>query len=222
MPSEDWKTFKRSEVEIKKTLSDEIHEFLTKVFNVYIIKFGTDIFKHLENVRDKLILLTTRFDNDKYADFCDTFSKMYRLILLDKNVDGNIKKGLEELAQKTNTFFESKGLNRCVKEIKYYKLKVKALFKNKELSNALVSIESEGRVVASSKTNDNGFCEVEVPEGRYAIYVYKDLGEGEYVYDERIIIVPQEIEIVFNISETKTRTEIEKERGGRPVIKEIS
>jgi hypothetical protein len=222
MLSEDWKTFKRLEVEIKKTISDEVHEFLTKVFNVYIIRFGADVFKHLENVRDKLIPLTTRFDNDKYADFCDTFSKTYRQLLLDKNVDSNIKRGLEELAQKTNAFFKSKGLSLCVRELKYYKLKVKALFKDKGLSNAIVSAESEGRVVDSAKTDDNGFCEIEVPEGRYIIYVYKDLGEGEYIYDEHVITVPQEIEVVFNISETKTRTEIEKERGGRPIIKEVS
>jgi hypothetical protein len=99
---------------------------------------------------------------------------------------------------------------------------VKTIFKGQELNNAIVSAESEGRVVASSKTNDAGICEIEVPEGRYTVYVYKDLGEGEYIYDERIINVPQEIEVVFNISETKTRTEIEKERGGRPIIKEVS
>ncbi|MCC6045388.1 MAG: hypothetical protein LM572_01230 [Ignisphaera sp.] len=222
MLSEDWKTYKRIEAEIKKTLSDDIHEFLTKIFNVYIVRFGIDVFKRLEDIRDKLIPLTTRFDNDKYTEFCDTFSKAYRSILLDKDIDSSTKMKLVELAQKTNAFFGSKGLSICVKELKYYKVKVKTIFKGQELNNAIVSAESEGRVVASSKTNDAGICEIEVPEGRYTVYVYKDLGEGEYIYDERIINVPQEIEVVFNISETKTRTEIEKERGGRPIIKEVS
>ncbi len=220
--TEDWKTYKKVEVEIKKSFSDEVHEFLTKVFNVYIIKFSSDVFRYLEGVRDKLISLTSHFDNEKYIDFCDSFSKVYKTILFDKSIDPESKKRIEELAQKTNTFFTSRGMNPCVKELRYYKLRIKSIFNGKNLENASVGVESEGRVVASAKTNENGFAEVDVPEGKYIIYVYKDLGEGKYIYEEKSILVPQETEIVFNIKETKSRSEVERERGGKPLIKEVS
>ncbi|MEL9940336.1 MAG: hypothetical protein QW348_04490 [Ignisphaera sp.] len=222
MALEDWRTYKRVEAEVKKGLTDEIHEFLTKVFNVYIVRFGPDMFKYIEGLRDKLISLTTRFDNDKYIDFCDSFSKVYKTIMFDKNVDSKSKEIIKELAQKTNSFFNSKGLQLCVKELKYYKLKIKTLFSGKNLDNAIVSIESEGRVVASTKTDESGLAEVEVPEGRYTIYVYKDFGEGKYIYEEKAVSVPQEMEIIFDVKETKSRSEIEKERGGKPLIKEVA
>ncbi|MEM0027282.1 MAG: hypothetical protein QXT53_04125 [Ignisphaera sp.] len=222
MALEDWRTYKKAETEIKKGLTDEIHEFLTKVFNIYVVKFSPDVFKYLESLRDKLISLTTRFENDKYADFCDSFSKVYKTILFDKNIDSGSKKMIEELAQKTNNFFNSKGLQLCVKELKYYKLRIKTLFNSKNLDSATISIESEGRVVASTKTDENGFAEVEIPEGKYAIYVYKDLGEGKYVYEEKTISVPQETEIIFDVKEVKSRSEIERERGGKPLIKEVT
>ncbi|MCI4437543.1 MAG: hypothetical protein JHC33_12115 [Ignisphaera sp.] len=224
MSFEDWKTRKKEE-EIAKTVSDEVHEFLTKVFNVYIIKFESNLFRYLESVRDKLIPLTVRFDNSKYSEFCDNFSRIYRTIMLDKQVSENSKKLLMELAQETNKFFSSKGFSTCVKELKYYKVRVKAMFRDAPLQGAKVTIETEGRVVASSETDNNGYCELEVPEGKFTVYIYKELkeeGEGEYIYEERSINVPQDLEVVFNIKTTKTRGEVEKEREKQPRIKELS
>ncbi|MEM3980085.1 MAG: hypothetical protein QXF79_02365, partial [Ignisphaera sp.] len=83
MAVEDWKTYRYPQVELKKDVRDEVHEFLTKVFNVYMVKLPPNIFKQLDIVRDKLIALTIRFNNDNYEEFCETFSKIYRLVVLD-------------------------------------------------------------------------------------------------------------------------------------------
>uniref|UniRef100_A0A7C5TJ58 Uncharacterized protein n=1 Tax=Ignisphaera aggregans TaxID=334771 RepID=A0A7C5TJ58_9CREN len=222
MQIEDWKTFKKIEVDIQKSLSDEIHDFLTKVFNVYLIKLPLQVFKQFEIVRDKLIPLTSRFDQDKYNEYCDSFSKVYRSVLLDKSVSDDIKKLVLELATKTNNFFISRNMTLCIKEIRYYSVKVKALFTDKSLADAIVVIESEGRVVSSTKTDPNGMAYIEVPEGKYTIYLYKNIEEGKYIYEERDIVVPQDSEIIFKVYETKTRSDIEKEREGRPLIREVS
>lgn len=222
MQIEDWKTFRRVEADIQKSFPDEIHEFLTKVFNVYLIRFPLQVFKQFEVVRDKLIPLTSRFDNDKYNEYCDAFSKVYRAVLLDRAISDDIKKLVLELASKANSFFTSRSMPLCVKEVKYYGVRVKAVFEGKPLSDTLVVVESEGRVIASTKTDPNGIAYVEVPEGKYDIYLYKGLDGGKYVYEEKNMVVPQDSEVVFSVSETKTRTEIEKEREGRPVIREVS
>lgn len=223
MSVEDWRTYRYpSEAEIRKDIRDEIHEFLTKVFNVHMVKLPPNIFKQLDIVRDKLITLTTKFTNENYNEFCDTFSKVYRLIIVDKDVPEDIKKIIRELSDKTNSFFTSRNMYLCVRELKYNVLRVKVLFNSSPLKDAVVVVESEGRVVASNKTNENGICVVEIPEGRYSVYVYKFVKEGEYIYEERIISIPTDSEIVFNITETKTAGEISRERGGRPLIREVS
>lgn len=222
MALEDWKTYKRSELEVKKDVRDEVHEFLTKVFNVYMVKLPPNIFKQLDIIRDKLITLTSRFTNENYEEFCDTFSKVYRLVIVDKEVPEEVKKVVRELSEKTNAFFTSKNMYLCVKELKYNVLRIKVLFNSSPLKDAMVAVESEGRVVASAKTDDSGICVVEVPEGKYSVYVYKFVKEGEYVYEEKTVTIPVDSEIVFNITETKTASEIARERGGRPLIKEVS
>ncbi|MEM1736296.1 MAG: hypothetical protein QXD57_07685 [Ignisphaera sp.] len=223
MATEDWKTYaKPIETEIKKDIRDEVHEFLTKVFNVYMVKMPPHMFRQLEIVRDKLIVLTSRFSNEYYEDLCDTFSKIYRLIVLDKDVPEDVKKLVKELSEKTNSFFSSKGMHICVKELKYYNLKIKVLFNSSPLKDANVILEAEGRVVASSKTDDNGICVVEVPEGKYSVYTYKYVKEGEYVYEEKTLFIPTELEVVFNVTETKSASEIARERGGRPLIREVT
>lgn len=222
MQLEDWKTFKKSGADIQKGLPDEVHDFLTKVFNVYLIKFPIQVFKQFEIVRDKLIPLTSRFDQDKYNEYCDTFSKVYRAVLLDRAISDDVKRLVLELASKTNSFFTSRSMQLCIKEVKYYGLRIKALFEEKHLSDALVVVESDGRVVSSTKTDSNGLAYIEVPEGRYTIYLYKGMEEGKYIYEEKTITVPQDSEVIFKVRETKTRSEIEKEREGKPVIREVS
>ncbi|MEM4514499.1 MAG: hypothetical protein QXZ41_08330 [Ignisphaera sp.] len=222
MAVEDWKTYKYSQVELKKDVRDEVHEFLTKVFNTYMVRLPPNIFKQLDIVRDKLVTLTTRFNNDNYAEFCETFSKIYRLIILDKDVGGEIKNAIRELSEKTNNFFASKGMSLCVRELSYNVLRIKVLFESSPLKDALVAVESEGRVVASTKTSDNGVCSIEVPEGKYTVYVYKYVKGGQYIYEEKTVNVPVDSEVLFDIKETKSDTEIVRERGGRPIIKEIS
>lgn len=222
MAIEDWKTYRRTEAEIKRDIRDEVHEFLTKIFNVYMVKLPPNIFKQVDVIRDKLIILTTKFTNENYEDFCDAFSKTYRLIVVDKDVPEDVKKIVRELSEKTNSFFVSKNMYTCIKELKYNTIRVKVLFNSTPLKEAIVAIESEGRIVASCKTNEGGICVAEVPEGRYTIYVYKYVKDGEYVYEEKIISIPTESELIFDIKETKTATEIARERGGRPIIKEVS
>lgn len=222
MAVEDWKTYKKVEEVIKRDLRDEIHEFLTKVFNIYMVKLPPHIFKQLDIVRDKLIILTTRFSNENYDEFCDAFSKIYRLIIVDKDVPDDIKNVIRELSEKTNSFFNAKGMYTCVKELKYNILRVKVMYNSTPLKDAIVAVETEGRVVTSSKTDENGVCSLELPEGRYTAYVYRYVKDGEYVYEEKQISIPTDTEIVFNIKETKTVTEITRERGGRPLIKEVT
>ncbi len=222
MQLEDWKTFKRSEASIQKSLSDEVHDFLTKVFNVYLIKFPIQVFKQFEIVRDKLIPLTSRFDQDRYEEYCDTFSKVYRAVLLDRAISDDVKKLVLELASKTNSFFTSRNMQLCIKEVKYYGLRIKVLFEEKPLSDALVVVESDGRVVSSTKTDSNGLAYVEVPEGKYVVYLYKSIEGGRYIYEEKDIVAPQDSEVIFKVRETKTRSEIEREREGRPMIREVS
>ncbi len=222
MSVEDWKTYKRAEVEIKKDVTDEVHEFLTKVFNVYMIRMPPQLFKQIELARDKLIPLTSKLDQDKFIEFCEIFTKVYRNIMTDKNVSNDVKSILNELASKTNDFFSSKGMQICVREIRYYGMRVYASYNGKPLSDAMVVAEMEGRVVASAKTDVNGLAKLELPEGRYIIYVYKYLEEDKYVYEEKSASVPQESEISFELKEIKTLGEIERERGGKPLIKEIS
>ncbi|MEM4844074.1 MAG: hypothetical protein QXU08_06680, partial [Ignisphaera sp.] len=222
MQLEDWKTFKRVEAGISKTLPDEIHDFLTKVFNIYLIRFPLQIFKQFEIVRDKLIPLTSKFDLDKYNEYCETFSKVYRAVLLDRSISDDIKKLVLELASKTNSFFTSRNMQLCIKEVKYYGVRVKALFAEKPLSDVLVVVESEGRVVSSTKTDHDGLAYIEVPEGKYTIYLYKGVEEDKYIYEEKNVSVPQDSEVIFKIRETKTRSEIEKEREGKPMIREVS
>lgn len=223
MSVEDWKTYGRSiETEIKKDIRDDVHEFLTKIFNVYMVKMPPAIFRQLDGVRDKLIKLTSKFTNENYVDFCDTFSKIHKLIILDKDVPEDIKKMIKELSNKTNEFFSHKGMQFCIKELQYYNLKVKAVFNSIPLNEARIVVESEGRVVASCKTDNNGICVVSIPEGSYSVYVYKYVKGDEYVYEEKIVKIPSELELVFNITETKTISEIDRERGGRPLIKEVS
>lgn len=218
---EDWKTYKRAETEIKKGLTDEVHEFLTKVFNVYLILLPSEAFKQLEVVRDKLIQLTAKFRQDVYNDFCDSFSKVYRALLFDRGLEELAKRQLTELVQKTNTFFASKNLPNCVRELRYYGIKVKVLFKEAPLTEATVVLEAEGRVVSSSKTLRDGMATLEVPEGKYNLYVFKSLPDGTYIYEERVVSVPQETEILINVSEVRSKFEIERRRGGRPLIKEV-
>ncbi|MEM1644816.1 MAG: hypothetical protein QXL96_02915 [Ignisphaera sp.] len=222
MAVEDWKTYRYPQVELKKDVRDEVHEFLTKVFNVYMVKLPPNIFKQLDIVRDKLIALTIRFNNDNYEEFCETFSKIYRLVVLDKDVAGDIKNTLKELSEKINSFFTSKGMSLCVRELRYNLLRIKVLFNSSPLKDAIVVVESEGKVVTSTKTSDSGLCSIEVPEGKYTVYVYKYIKEGEYIYEERTVNIPIDSEIVFDIKETKSATEIARERGGRPLIKEVS
>jgi hypothetical protein len=222
MSVEDWKTYRYQQVEIKRDIRDDIHDFLTKVFNVYMVKLPPEIFKQLDNVRDKLVTLTTRFSNENYNEFCDTFSKIHRIIVLDKDVRSDIKNIVKELADRTNRFFTLKGMPVCVRELKYNILRVKVMFNSTPLEKARIVVESEGRIVASSETDVNGLAVVEVPEGRHSVYVYKYIKEGEYIYEEKLVEVPVETELMFDIKETKTATEIAKERGGKPLIKEVS
>ncbi len=222
MSSEDWKTYKKIEMEIKKDVTDEVHEFLTKIFNVYMIKIPPQLFKQMELVRDKLIPLTSKLDQDRFIEFCDTFSKVYRNIITDKNVSNDIKNVLNELVSKTNSFFSSKGMQICVREIRYYGVRIYVSYNGKPLSETTVVAEMDGRAIASAKTDTSGFAKLELPEGKYTIYVYKYLEENKYVYEEKIIFVPQENEISFELKEAKTLSEIERERGGKPLIKEIA
>jgi hypothetical protein len=222
MAVEDWKTYKYQQVEIRRDIRDEVHEFLTKVFNIYMVKLPPDVFKQIENIRDKLIVLTARFSNENYNEFCDTFSKIYRLIIFDKDMKSEVKNLVKELADRTNKFFTMKGMPTCVRELKYYALRLKILFNSVPLEKAKIVVESEGRVVASAETDASGFAVVEVPEGKHSVYVYKHVKEDEYVYEEKMVEVPLESELVFNIKETKTVTEIARERGGKPLIKEVS
>lgn len=222
MAIEDWKTYRYPQIELKKDIRDEVHEFLTKVFNVYMVKLPSNIFKQLDIVRDKLINLTARFSNENYSELCDSFSRIHRMIVLDKEVPTDIKNTVKELADKANKFFASKGMPICIRELKYNVLRIKVLFNSLPLKDALVAVESEGKIIVSTKTDDNGLCLVEVPEGRYVVYVYKYVKEGEYVYEEKAVEIPIESELLFDIKETKTATEIAKERGGRPLIKEVS
>lgn len=222
MTVEDWKTYRYPQVEIKKDVKDEVHEFLTKVFNVYMVKLPPNVFKQLDMVRDKMITLTVRFSNENYNELCDSFSKIHRMIMLDKEVPIDVKNIVKELADKTNKFFTSKGMPLCVRELKYSLLRVKVLFNSSPLKEALVAVESEGKIVATTKTDDNGLCVVEVPEGKYTVYVYKFVKEGEYIYEEKTVEIPLESELIFDVRETKTATEIARERGGRPLIKEVS
>ncbi|MEM3980086.1 MAG: hypothetical protein QXF79_02370, partial [Ignisphaera sp.] len=133
-----------------------------------------------------------------------------------------IKNTLKELSEKINSFFTSKGMSLCVRELRYNLLRIKVLFNSSPLKDAIVVVESEGKVVTSTKTSDSGLCSIEVPEGKYTVYVYKYIKEGEYIYEERTVNIPIDSEIVFDIKETKSATEIARERGGRPLIKEVS
>jgi len=220
--SEDWKTYKKVEIEIKKDITDEVHEFLTKVFNVYMIKMPPQLFKQIELVRDKLIPLTSKLDQDRFTEFCDIFSKVYRNIMTDKNVSNDVKNILNELASKTNSFFSSKGMQICVREIRYYGVRIYVSYNGKPLPDTTVVAEMEGRAIASSKTDTSGFAKLELPEGRYIVYVYRYLEEDKYVYEEKSVSIPQESEISFELKEAKTLGEIERERGGKPLIKEIT
>ena len=219
--AEDWKTYKRPPVEIKKTLADEIHEFLTKVYNVYFIKLPQNLYKQFEIVRDKLIPLTVRFDEQQYREFCETFSKTYRSVIIDKSIPEDVKNIVKELVERTNKFFESKNLGRCVEELKYYKVHVRVLFKGKPLEKANVVAESGGKTAATAVTDAEGRAELEIPQGKYTIYVYKHISEDEYVYDEREVEIKEDTKIEFNVEESKTYSEIERERRGRALIKEI-
>uniref|UniRef100_A0A7C2VP86 Carboxypeptidase regulatory-like domain-containing protein n=1 Tax=Ignisphaera aggregans TaxID=334771 RepID=A0A7C2VP86_9CREN len=222
MTVEDWKTYRYAMAEIKKDMKDEVHEFLTKVFNVYMVKLPPNVFKHLDMVRDKLITLTTRFTKDNFDEFCESFSKVYRLIIVDKEIPEDVKGFVRELAEKTKEFFTSKGMHSCVREIKYNLLRVKVLYNSSPLKDAMVAVETEGKVVASVKTDENGTCALEVPEGKYSLYVYKFVKDGEYIYEEKTITVPIDSEVLFDIKETKSAADIARERGGRPLIKEVS
>ncbi len=220
--SEDWRTYKKAEVEIKKGLPDEIHEFLTKTFNVYYVKLPPNLYKQFDIIRDKLIPLTVRFDQSKYQDFCHTFSVTYRSVIIDRNIAEEVKNLVKELAEKTNTFFESKGLPRCVEALKYYRVSVCVRFKERPLENAIVVAEAEGKTVAKTETDNEGRASFEVPSGRYTIYVYKHLDEDTYIYEEKAIDVQEDLTIEFDIKTTKSSREVSRERGGRPLIRELS
>jgi len=222
MFSEDWKTYKKTEVEIRKGLPDEIHEYLTKTFNVYYVKLPQSLYKQFDIIRDKLIPLTVRFDHAKYSEFCHTFSVTYRSVIMDRSVPEEVKNIVRELVTKTNKFFESKGLPQCVKEIKYYRVHLVVKFKNKPLSEAAVVAESEGKTVAKVETDSSGEATFEIPSGRYVIYVYKHLDEDTYIYEEKSVEVNEDLTLEFNIETTKSSREISRERCGRPLIKEIT
>jgi len=221
--TEDWKTYRKSPTqEIKKGLPDEIHEFLTKVYNVYFIKLPQNLYKQFDIVRDKLIPLTVRFDENQYREFCDSFSKTFRSVIIDTSISEDVKKLVKELADKTNKFFESKGLPKCIEELRYAKLRVKVLYKDEPLEKAAVVAEASGKTAGSSITDKDGVAELDLPTGKYTVYVYKQLGEDEYVYEEKEVEVTRDMEIEFKIKESKTFTEIERTRHTRgPLIREV-
>ncbi len=214
-----WSVYEKES--FKKTLPDEIHEFLTKVYNVYFIQLPPSLMKSFETVRDKLIPLTVRIEDEKYRDFCTTFSQIYRSVMVDSSIPQNVKEIVKELAEKTNKFFQSRGFPLCVTELKYYRVKVKVLYKGKPLGNALVIAETSGKVAASKETDSSGVAELELPNGSYTISVYKQLDEDKYIYEEKTIEISSNTDLKFNIEKTKTYIEISRERGGRPLIKEI-
>jgi len=219
----DWRASLQQSVAIEKKLPDEIHEFLTKVFNVYFIQLPPQLFKQFDIVRDKLIPLTVRFDESQYREFCDFFSKIVRSTIADKSVSEEVKKLVRELADKTNKFFESKGLGRCVEELKYVRIRVRVLFQGKPLGGATVNAVTGGKTAASAQTNDEGIAELELPTGKYSIYVCKQLDVDSYVYDEKEVEVREEgQELVFSIESAKSYAEIERETGRRPRIREVS
>ncbi|HIP57589.1 MAG TPA: hypothetical protein EYH02_05970 [Ignisphaera aggregans] len=222
MASEDWKTYKKTEVEIRKGLPDEIHEYLTKTFNVYYVKLPQSLYKQFDIIRDKLIPLTVRFDHNKYNEFCHTFSVTYRSVIMDRSIPNEVKDLIKELVAKTNKFFESKGLPQCVRELKYHRVHLIVKFKNKPLSDAAVVAESEGKTVAKAETDSSGEAVFEIPSGRYVIYVYKHLDEDTYIYEEKSVEVNEDLTLEFNIETTKSSREISRERGGKPLIKEVS
>ncbi|NPA97672.1 MAG: DUF4198 domain-containing protein [Crenarchaeota archaeon] len=221
--TEDWKTYRKPPVqEIKKGLPDEIHEFLTKVYNVYFIKLPQSLYKQFDIVRDKLIPLTVRFDEQQYREFCESFSKAIRSVIVDTSISDDVKNLVKELADKTNSFFESKGLPRCIEELKYAKLRVRVLYRGEPLEKAAVVAETGGKTAGNALTDKNGFAELDLPTGKYTVYVYKQLGEDEYVYEEREIELTHDTEIEFKIEESKTYTEIEKTRHAKgPLIREV-
>ncbi len=211
----------KKEEEIKKTLADEVHEFLTKVYNIYFIKLPPSLYKQFDMVRDKLIPLTVRVDQDRYTEFCRTFSSVYRLVIVDKSIPEDVKNLVRELAEKTNEFFMSRGFPRCVEELKYFNVRVRVRFRGKPLEKATVLAEIEGKIAASKETNEDGIAVLEVPGGKYTIAVYKHLEEDQYIYDEKSVEVDQDISVEFDIEETKTRAEVVRERGERPMIREV-
>ncbi len=221
--TEDWKTYKKPiEKGIEKGLPDEIHEFLTKVYNVYFIKLPQNLYKQFDIVRDKLIPLTVRFDEQQYREFCDAFSKTFRSVIIDTSISEEIKNLVKELVEKTNSFFESKGLGRCVEELRYARLRVKVLYKGKPLEKAAVVAEASGKTAGSATTNSEGIAELDLPTGKYTIYVYKQLGEDEYVYEEKEVEISKDSELEFSIKESKTFTEIERTRHTKgPLIREV-
>ena len=221
--SEDWKTYKKPKTEeIKKGLPDEIHEFLTKVYNVYLIKMPQNVYKQFDIVRDKLIPLTVRFDEAQYREFCDYFSKAYRSIIVDSSISEDVKNIVKELVSKTNEFFTSRGLTRCVEELKYAKIRVRVKYRGEPLEKATVVAEIGGKSAGSAITDKNGEAFLDVPMGKYTVYVYKQLGEDEYVYEEREVEVKDDIELEFDIRESRTFTEIERVRRTRgPLIREV-
>ncbi len=220
---EDWKTYRKPKtVEIKKGLPDDIHEFLTKVYNVYLIKMPSSIYKQFDIVRDKLIPLTVRFDENQYREFCDYFSKTYRSVIVDSSISDDVKNLVKELVSKANEFFMSKGLPRCIEELRYAKLRVRVRYRGEPLEKATVVAETGGKSAGTAVTDRNGEAEMDLPMGKYTVYVYKQLGEDEYVYEEKEIEMKQDTEIEFDINESRTFTEIERVRKTRgPLIKEV-
>jgi len=218
---EEWKTYKKEGEKIEKTLADEIHEFLTKVFNVYYVRLPSTLYKLLDTVRDRLIPLTVKFDQGRYSEFCQTFATVYRSIISDQGVPAEAKKLVRELVEKTNEFFGSKGFQKCVEEIRYHKLRVKVLFRSKPLERAVVSADAQGRSVATKETNEDGVAVLDLPAGKYTVSVFKHVGEEEYVYEEQEVEVEEDGDVLFEIEKTKTLAQISKERRGRPIIKEL-
>lgn len=219
---EEWRTYKKERGErIEKTLADEIHEFLTKVFNVYYVQLPPALYKLLDTVRDRLIPLTVKFDQGRYNEFCQTFRTVYRAIISDQSVPGDAKKLVKELVDRTNEFFQSKGFPRCVEELKYHRVRVKVRFRGRPLEKAIVSADAQGRSVATKETGDEGVAVLDLPAGKYTLSVFKHVGEEEYVYEERDVEVDKDQDLVFEIERTKTLAQIHRERRGRPIIKEV-
>jgi len=227
--SEPWKTRKVAVPDdLGKRPQDRVHEFLTKTFNVHFVQIDYRYARPLEAVREKLIPLTVRIDPDKYKEFCETFSKTYRALIVDKEVPDSVKKVVNSLVNETNKFFsETLNLGICVEELKYHKLVVKVTRLGKPLEGVRVIVESEGKTVNAKETDKSGTVEFEVPAGKYLVYVYKSVGETEegaveYLYDEKTVEIDKDVEIEMKLDQKpRALHEIRRTYEGRPFIREI-